>query len=90
MRQVLWRNTSIFPKLFFLDARAVFPILIFLFHWANWTFAIAVICIALLIFLEKRGLTANIGLRFLKLYILNGKYRRTRLTASTIRKRCRW
>lgn len=90
MRLVIWRNSAIFPKLFFLDARAIFPIFLFALHWAKWTFALSVVCIAILVILEKRGLTVSVALRFLKMYLLNGKKRRTHLTATTIRKRCRW
>ena len=38
---VLWRDTAITPKIFILDARAVFPLGLWLFHWAWWTAAVA-------------------------------------------------
>ncbi len=90
MKQIMWRNSSIFPKLFLLDARAIFPIFLFILHWAYWTLTLSIICIAILIFLQKRGLTIIVGLRYLKLYVLNGSRRRVRLTEAIIRKRCRW
>jgi intracellular multiplication protein IcmT len=31
---VLWRDTVLAPKIFILDARAVFPIGLWLFHWS--------------------------------------------------------
>ena len=41
MADVLWRDTALTPKIFILDARAVFPLALWLFHWAYWTAAIA-------------------------------------------------
>ena len=32
--EVLWRDTGIAPKIFILDARAIFPLALWLFHWA--------------------------------------------------------
>ena len=37
MADVLWRDTALTPKIFILDARAVFPLALWLFHWAWWT-----------------------------------------------------
>ena len=34
MADVLWRDTALTPKIFILDARAVFPLALWLFHWA--------------------------------------------------------
>ena len=39
--EVLWRDTALTPKIFILDARAVFPIALWLFHWAYWTACVA-------------------------------------------------
>lgn len=41
IQDVLWRDTAITPKIFILDARAVFPLGLWLFHWAWWTAAVA-------------------------------------------------
>ena len=38
---VLWRDTGLTPKILILDARAVFPLALWLFHWAWWTAALA-------------------------------------------------
>ena len=32
--EVLWRDTGLTPKIFVLDARAAFPLALWLFHWA--------------------------------------------------------
>ena len=39
---LLWRDTALTPKIFILDARAVFPLGLWLFHWAWWTACVAV------------------------------------------------
>jgi intracellular multiplication protein IcmT len=54
--QTPWCHTALRPKFFFLDARAIFPLGLWLLHWAWWTFSIALVSVALLIALERLGL----------------------------------
>ena len=48
--EVLWRDTGLTPKIFILDARAIFPLALWLFHWSWWTAAIACLGIVALFF----------------------------------------
>ena len=34
MADVLWRDTALTPKALFMDARAIFPLALWLFNWA--------------------------------------------------------
>lgn len=42
----MWRDTALEPTIFGVDARVVFPVAIFLFHWSWTTFTISLIGIA--------------------------------------------
>ena len=74
MADVLWRDTALTPKIFILDARAVFPLALWLFHWAWWTAAIAL---------------SAACCRAIRVACM-GRIRETRNTESLWRKRCRW
>ena len=50
--EVLWRDTGLTPKIFILDARAIFPLALWLFHWSWWTAAIACLGIVALFFVH--------------------------------------
>lgn len=52
--EVLWRDTGLTPKIFILDARAIFPLALWLFHWSWWTAAIACLGIVALFFVQLR------------------------------------
>ena len=56
-REVLWRDTALTPKIFILDARAVFPLALWLFHWAYWTACVALIGIVALYLVQRTGMT---------------------------------
>jgi intracellular multiplication protein IcmT len=56
-----WRYTALTPKLFFLDARAVFPLGLWLLHWSDATFAAALISVAFLIATDKLGLPLSVA-----------------------------
>ena len=87
--ELLWRDTGIAPKIGPLDARAVFPVFFFLFHWAYWTAAIAATAILVLFLVQRTGMTPLACLRCIRLMAL-GKRRETRCHESQWRKRCRW
>ena len=74
MADLLWRDTALTPKIFILDARAVFPLALWLFHWAWWTAGLALAAIVAL-YLVQRTM---------------GRRRETRNNESQWRKRCRW
>ena len=54
---VLWRDTGLPPKLFIVDARAVFPLLLWLFNWAWWTAGVAFVGIVTLYLVQRTGMT---------------------------------
>ena len=53
MADVLWRDTALTPKIFMLDARAVFPLALWLFHWAWWTAGLALAAIVALYLVHR-------------------------------------
>lgn len=87
--EVLWRDTGLTPKIFMIDARAIFPITLWLFHWAWWTAAIAAICILVLFLVQRTGMTPMACLRALRVAYMGGR-RETRYNEIQWRKRCRW
>ncbi len=89
MTDLLWRDTGLSPKIFIMDARAIFPLALWLFHWAWWTFTIAVVGIVLLYMVQCTGMTPMACFRAIRLACL-GKRRETRMTEIQWRKRCRW
>lgn len=54
---LLWRDSALTPKIFILDARAVFPLGLWLFHWAWWTACVAMAGIVLLFLVQRTGMT---------------------------------
>lgn len=86
---VLWRDTGIAPKIGPLDARAVFPLFLFLFHWAYWTAAVAGAAILALYLVQRTGMTPLACLRAIRVATL-GRRRETRANELQWRKRCRW
>jgi intracellular multiplication protein IcmT len=87
--EVLWRDTGIAPKIFILDARAVFPLALWLFHWAWWTAGIAVTAMLVLYLVQRTGMSPLACCRALRVAFLGGR-RETRNNETQWRKRCRW
>lgn len=87
--EVLWRDTGIAPKIFILDARAIFPLSLWFFHWAWWTAGIAAGAILILFLVQRTGMTPMACWRALRVVFL-GRRRETRNNESQWRKRCRW
>lgn len=90
MAAVLWRDTGIAPKIGPIDARAVFPVALWLFHWAYWTACIAAACIVVLYLVQRTGMSPLACLRYLRLRLLIGKRRETMVNERQWRSRCRW
>lgn len=86
---VLWRDTALSPKIFILDARAVFPLGLWLFHWAWWTACVAVAGIVLLFLGPAHGMTPLACFRALRVAFM-GRRRETRQHEVQWRQRCRW
>lgn len=88
-REVLWRDTGLTPKIFILDARAIFPFGIWLFHWAWWTGIIAASGVIALYLVQRTGMSPMACLRAIRVKLL-GSLRETRQTELQWRRRCRW
>lgn len=61
-----WRDSARPARFFFFDARAAFPLLLFLLHIRWWTFILAVIATGFFAFLEHKGFTVVVFLRWLR------------------------
>ena len=86
---VLWRDTGIAPKIFILDARAIFPLALWLFHWSYWTAAIAAVGVLILYMVQRTGMSPLACCRAIRVAYLGGR-RETRNNEVQWRKRCRW
>lgn len=82
-----WRETARTPRFFFLDARTLVPIFIFLMHMRLWTLAVAVISIALFTVLERLGYDLNVLFRVVRTRMID-KHRPIN-SANMWRRRCR-
>ncbi|MFI4957201.1 MAG: IcmT/TraK family protein [Gammaproteobacteria bacterium] len=58
-----WRDSSRSVRFFFVDYRALFPLLILIFLPRLWTFGVAVFGITFFMILERYGFTVNVFLR---------------------------
>lgn len=73
---IQWRDTARPPQLFAVDARAAFALLLVILHIALWTVGIAVLVMAIAIFMEQRGYTPPMALRAVR-SLMAGKRRPT-------------
>ena len=64
-----WRDSARQPKFFMVDARAAFPLVIFILHITLWTFILAIVCMIFFAMLEKFGFTVTIFMRWIKSFI---------------------
>ncbi len=64
-----WRDSSRTVRLFFLDFRACFPLVILLFHIRLWTFIFAVIATVFFAALERYGFSLIVFVRWLRAYV---------------------
>ena len=64
-----WRDSARNVRLFFLDFRACFPLLILLFHIRWWTFILAVVATIFFTILERYGFTLTVFLRWLRAFV---------------------
>lgn len=72
-----WRDSARSPKLFFMDAYAAFPMLLFLLHIRWWTFFLCLGVIAFFVILEKFGFTVPVFKRWLRVFFA-GPHRNSR------------
>ena len=64
-----WRDSGRNVRLFFLDFRACFPLLILIFHIRLWTFILAVIATIFFTIIDRYGFSLTVFLRWLRSYI---------------------
>ena len=72
MADAYWRDSARIPRFFMIDARAAFPLLLFLLHIRIWTFVLAVIATIFFGVLERYGFTLMVFFRWFR-NILMGK-----------------
>jgi intracellular multiplication protein IcmT len=61
-----WRDSARPAKFFIFDARAAFPMLLFLLHIKLWTFIVAVIAMLFFTLLNRYGFSVIVFLRWLR------------------------
>lgn len=61
-----WRDTAHPARFFFVDARAAFPLLLFLAHIRLWSFCLALGAMVFFAMLEHYGFTVPVFLRWLR------------------------
>ena len=61
-----WRDSARSPKFFIFDAKAAFPLLLFLLHIRWWTFIVAVVAWLTFTYLNYRGFSVEVFLRWLR------------------------
>lgn len=64
-----WRDTARTVRLWIVDYRACFPLLLFLFHIRLWTFAAAILATGFFAALEHFGFSVAVFMRFMRSYI---------------------
>lgn len=59
-----WRDSARNPRFFIIDARAAFPLLLFLLHIRIWSFVLAVVATIFFALLEHYGFSVTVFLRW--------------------------
>lgn len=84
----MWGQTARYPDFFGLDARAIIPFCLWLFHWSMWTFYIAIGGMLFFWFALRRGDTPISLLRKFANRLFRGN--RGHLETSIHRRKLRW
>lgn len=66
VQQGSWRDSARGPRFFMVDAKAAFPLLLFLVHIRMWTFIIAIISIIFFAVLERFNFTVPVFIRWVR------------------------
>lgn len=61
-----WRDSARYPRFFIFDARAVFPLMVWILHMKLWTFILAILAVAFFSLLLRFGFTLSTFLRWLR------------------------
>jgi intracellular multiplication protein IcmT len=68
-----WRDSARPARFFIIDAKAAFPIFLFLLHIKLWTFTLAVIAMLFFTFLNRFGFGVEVFLRSLRSFFAGSK-----------------
>ncbi len=69
MADAHWRDSARAARFFFVDARAAFPLLLWLLHMRIWSFILAIVTMIFFALLEKYGFTLSVFVRWLKNFL---------------------
>ena len=64
-----WRDSARPSKFFIFDAKAAFPLLLFLVHIALWTFVMAIFTMLFFTLLNRYGFSVDVFLRWLRSFL---------------------
>lgn len=64
-----WRDSARTAKFFFIDAKAAFPIFLFLMHIRLWTFIIAVAIMVFFTLLNRFGYSVEVFFRIFRSFL---------------------
>lgn len=65
-RDAHWRDSARPTKFFIFDAKAAFPLLLFLLHMRLWTFIVAIVAWLFFTYLNYRGFSIGVFIRWLR------------------------
>ena len=68
-----WRDSARSVRLFFLDFRACFPLLILMLHIRLWTFILALVATIFFAALERYGFTLMVFLRWFRSFVAGNR-----------------
>ncbi len=68
-----WRDSARNVRLWVIDFRACFPLLVFLFHIRLWTFIVALLMTSFFAGLERYGFSVAVFGRWLRSYVAGPK-----------------
>ncbi|MDR1577822.1 MAG: IcmT/TraK family protein [Deltaproteobacteria bacterium] len=83
-----WAWTAKTARLLVIDARAVFPLGLWLLHWAWWTLGLALFSIVALALLERAGLSLRVLWPLARAKMIGAEREVT--NTSRFRERCRF
>jgi intracellular multiplication protein IcmT len=64
-----WRDSARAARFFFVDARAAFPLLLFLLHMRLWSFILAIVTMLFFAILERYNFTVIVFGRWLRSFM---------------------
>ncbi len=68
-----WRDSARLPRFWIFDAQACFPFLLWLLHITWWTFFTALFCIMFFTYLNRRGFSVIVFLRWLRYFFAGNR-----------------